>query len=171
MDAGAALQLVARVRRGRALTLVGIGGFGCAGKTTLARMIPQAQIISTDEFWDGERFDLDRVRAEVLEPFARGEAARFQSFDWVAQRARGKRLVPAQGLVVVEGVCALHRTLRDAYDLRLWVDAPRAVRLARALAREGDDARAAWEERWLPSEERYARADDPVSCADLVIAG
>jgi hypothetical protein len=28
-----------------------------------------------------------------------------------------------------------------------------------------------WEDRWLPSEERYAAQDDPVSCAHLVVGG
>ena len=39
------------------------------------------------------------------------------------------------------GVCALHTLLRDAYDLRIWLpDAPRETRLARAVARDGEDS-------------------------------
>ena len=41
-------------RSGGGLVLVGIGGRGAAGKSTLARAVPGAQIVSTDEFWDGE---------------------------------------------------------------------------------------------------------------------
>jgi uridine kinase len=171
MDASAALTLVESARAGGGLTLVGIGGFGGAGKTTLARSLAGAQIVSTDEFWDGAEFKLGRLRSEVLDPLQAGVAARFESFDWAAQRTRDARSVHPRGLVVVEGVCALHRLLRDAYQVRLWVETPLAVRLARAVARDGKDARKIWEERWLPSEARYAAEDDPISCAHLVVTG
>ena len=54
MDSRPVLDLIAAARQDEALILVGIGGHGAAGKTTLARMVPGAQIVSTDEFWDGE---------------------------------------------------------------------------------------------------------------------
>ena len=129
--------------RGRTtrLTLVGIGGHGAAGKTTLARMVPGAQIVSTDEFWDGEGFDLERLEREVVAPLGRGDAATFASYDWAARETRGSRTVEPTGVVVVEGVCALHRKLRDAYAVRVWVEASYDVRLARAVARDGEEAR------------------------------
>ena len=71
--------------------------------------------------------------------------------------------------MIVEGVCALHRKLRDAYAVRVWVEASYDVRLARAIARDGEAARSTWVDVWMPSEERYVERDDPVSCADLVV--
>jgi uridine kinase len=154
------------------LLLVGIGGHGCAGKTTLARTIPDAQVVGTDEFWDGETFALERVRSEVLDPLRRGEEASFASFDWSAQEQRARpRLVRPEGVVVVDGVCALHRMFRRDYDLRVWVDTPRELRLVRAIERDGERARRTWEEIWLPSEDRYVAQDDPVSAADLIVPG
>ena len=104
-------------------------------------MVPGAQIVSTDEFWDGEGFDLDRLEREVVAPLARGETATFASYDWTAGEARGSRTVEPTGVVIVEGVCALHRKLRDAYAVRVWVEASYDVRLARAIARDGEAAR------------------------------
>jgi uridine kinase len=171
MDSRPVLDFIAAARQGDGLTLVGIGGHGAAGKTTLARMVPGAQIVSTDEFWDGEGFDLDRLEREVVAPLARGEAATFASFDWAARETRGSRRVEPTGVVIVEGVCALHRKLRDAYAVRVWVEASYDVRLARAIARDGDAARQTWVDVWMPSEDRYVERDDPVGCADLVISG
>jgi len=170
MDARPVLELVAAAARSP-LALVGIGGHGGAGKTTLARAIPGAQIVSTDEFWIGTDFDLERLRREVVEPLTRAEPARFASYDWGARSLRGERVVAPSGVVVVEGVCALHRMLRDAYAVRVWVDAPYDVRLARGIARDGEGARATWVERWIPSEERYVRRDDPIACAHVVVDG
>ena len=73
--------------------------------------------------------------------------------------------------MVIEGVCALHRMFRDAYDVRLWVDAPYELRLARGIARDGEGARQTWEEVWMPSEERYVDRDDPIPSAHLIVDG
>ncbi len=171
MDSRPVLALVQAAAAGRECILVGIGGHGAAGKTTLARMIPGAQIVSTDEFWDGEGFDITRLANEVVEPLSHGRAAHFASYDWEARAPRGSRTLEPKGVVVIEGVCALHRRLRDALSVRLWVDAPVGVRLARAIERDGEEARSTWVGVWMPSEERYVREDDPVSCAHLVVDG
>jgi uridine kinase len=172
MDVAAVRARVAGLTPRRGYTFIGIGGRGGAGKSTLARSIAEAQIVGTDEFWDGRRFDLERLRQEVFDPLLDGREARFHAFDWERQEPMtGERLVHPVGIVVVEGVCALHRMFRDAYDLRIWVEAPRSVRLARGVARDGEAARSTWENHWMPMEERYIGRDDPIACADLVVDG
>ncbi len=165
------LALIAAATSSRAFTFVGIGGRGGAGKSTLAAQIPGAQVVSTDEFWDGDGFDLRRLRGELFEPLLEGRDARYASWDWQAKRQSGDRTVTPSGVVVVEGVCALHRMFRADYDVRVWVEAPYAVRLARGVARDGEEARATWTERWMPMEDRYVERDDPISCADVVVHG
>ena len=128
-------------------------------------------MIPTDAFWDGEGFDLQRLRADVFEPLLAGRAARYAAWDWRARRPGGTLTVIPTGTVVVEGVCALHRMFRDDYDVRVWVDAPADVRLARGVARDGEEARSTWVEKWMPMEDGYVARDDPVSCADVVIDG
>ena len=152
--------------------LVGIGGHGAAGKTTLAHSVPDAQVVGTDEFWDGEEFELSRLRAEVLDRILRGNPAEYRAYSWELQApvAEPRRVLP-QGVIVVEGVCALHRLFREAYDLRIWVDAPRELRLARGVARDGEEARRVWKNEWMPSEDRYVRRDDPISAAHLIVDG
>ena len=171
MDAQPVLDLIAATRPARPFTLVGIGGRGGAGKSTLASLVPGAQVVSTDEFWDGEGFELSRLRAEVFEPLLAGGTACYAAWDWAGARPAGARVVSPGGLVVVEGVCALHRMFRDDYDVRVWVEAPYEVRLARGVARDGEAARATWVEGWMPSEDRYVERDDPISCADIVVDG
>jgi uridine kinase len=171
VDARPVLDLIAAARSSRGFTFVGIGGRGGAGKSTLARHIEGAQVVSTDEFWDGEGFELSRLRAEVFEPLVAGREARYASWDWAARRPGGTRVIEPRGVVVVEGVCALHRMFRDDYDVRVWVEAPYEIRLERGVARDGEAARRTWVEQWMPSEERYIARDDPVACAHLVVDG
>jgi uridine kinase len=171
VDAQPVLDLVAAATPDRPFTFVGIGGRGGAGKSTLARRIDGAQVVSTDEFWDGDGFDLARLRAEVFQPLATGREARYAAWDWDARRPGGIRVVEPRGIVVVEGVCALHRMFRDDYDVRVWVEAPFETRLARGIARDGEAARATWLEVWMPREDRYVESDDPIACADVVVDG
>jgi uridine kinase len=171
VDVRPVLTLVDAARRARDPVFVGIGGHGGAGKTTLAHALPGAQIVSTDSFWDGAAFDLGRLRAEALEPLLAGRAACFAVWDWAAQAPGGVQTVEPRDVIVVEGVCALHRLLRDAYDVRVWVDAPEALRLERGVARDGEAARRTWVEQWLPSEERYVERDRPVDAAHVLVDG
>jgi cytidylate kinase len=60
---------------------------------------------------------------------------------------------------------------RDAYDLRVWIEAPYEIRLARGVARDGKEARRTWTDVWMPSEDAYVERDDPVSAADVVLDG
>jgi len=163
--------LVEAARRTRRLTLVGIGGRGASGKSTLAATIPAAQIISTDAFWDGRAFELPRLRRDVFEPLLRGDRASYRAWDWSAGAPGETHDVEPDGIVVVEGVCALHRMFRGDYDVRVWVDAPYELRLARAVERDGAAARRTWVEVWMPSEDRYVARDDPIACADIVVDG
>jgi uridine kinase len=171
VDATVALRLIREAQREGSLTLVGIGGHGAAGKSTLAALVPDAQIVSTDEFWDGTGFDIERLRTEVVMPLTTGRTARFAAWDWARKRPRGTRVVEPHGVVVIEGVCALHRRLRDAYAVRVWVDTPAEVRLERGVARDGETARATWTDVWMPGEDRYVARDRPVECAHVVVDG
>ncbi len=176
MDMGPVLERIAALASAaaseRGFLLVGIGGRGGSGKTTLAAAIPGAQVVGTDEFWDGVSFELTRLRSEVIEPLLRGEPAEYRAYSWPLQRPLEQaRVVLPQGVIVVEGVCALHLLFREAYDLRIWVEAPRWLRLARGVARDGEGSRQLWERQWMPSEDRYVERDDPVSAAEMIVDG
>lgn len=171
MDVQPVLDLIAAARPQRPFTFVGIGGHGGAGKSTLAARLPGAQVVGTDEFWDGDDFDLSRLRADVFDALLEGAQARYASWDWAGARPGGVRTILPEGLVVVEGVCALHRMFRDAYDVRVWVEAPYEVRLARGVARDGEASRTTWVERWMPSEDRYVARDNPIPSAHVVVDG
>jgi uridine kinase len=159
--------------------ILAIAGHGAAGKTTLARRIadlappelgPIAHV-ATDEFWTGAGFALERALTEVLEPLRRSEVARFSSFDWASQSPAGERVLASPNLVVFEGVCALHQMYRSVLDIRVWIDTPLDVRLARAVQRDGEGARARWTEVWIPNEEAYVARDRPRACADVIVDG
>lgn len=155
--------------------LVGIGGHGGAGKSTLALRIaaemPTSQVVATDAFWDGSGFDLQRLRVAVLDPLIAGQSVTYEEWDWTAKQHRHGRELHPEGLIIIEGVCALHQMFRNDLAVRIWVDAPHDIRLARGVARDGEASRPTWVDVWMPNEDAYVRRDDPISCAQLIIDG
>ncbi len=78
--------------------------------------------------------------------------------------------VPAAGVLIVEGCGAGPRRLDPWTTLRIWVEAPAALRLPRGLARDGEDLAAHWR-RWQESEARHFAADDTRARAQLRVDG
>jgi uridine kinase len=178
MNRPSAIDSVVRLiesHRPTALILVGIGGHGGAGKSTLASRITEvvdgAQIVATDSFWNGTEFQLGRLRTQVVDALLAGREATYDEWDWSGRRPGQQRTVTPHGVVIIEGVCALHQMFRDDLAVRIWVDAPYDVRLSRGVARDGEASRRTWVDVWMPNEDAYVRRDDPVACAQLVVDG
>jgi uridine kinase len=186
--ADVARALEGRRRPGHTL-LVGIDGYGGSGKSTLARALAAAldgQVVEGDDFYRpskerqapgfradevGADFDWPRLRDQVLAPLRDNRPTRFQRHDWDNDRPGEWRQLSAGGPVVVEGIYSTRPELRPLYDVVIWVEAPAEVRLARGLARDGEEARSQWVDEWMPAEDRYVAAHDPASSADLVVDG
>ncbi len=173
VDAVAAL---AAARSGRT-TFVGIDGRGGAGKSTLAvclaDAVPGVMVIAVDDFsgphvseWDWARF----IR-QVRDPLLAGCVAHYQRWDWDKDRGAEWHRVDPGSVVVVEGVSATRREVAVPWQLKIWVDAPVDVRLARAVQRDGAEMLAQWTEVWMPSEDAYAASQAPDQHADLVVSG
>ncbi len=171
-------EIVERISSARdqaSLVFVGIGGHGASGKSTLAGRlaaeIPDTQIVATDSFWSGTQFDLERLRTDVVDILLTGEAAQYDEWDWAAKERRPGRRVEPAGVVIIEGVCALHQMFRDDLAVRIWIDAPYEVRLARGVERDGESSRDTWVNVWMPNEVAYVRRDDPINCAHVIDDG
>ncbi len=157
--------------------LVGIDGFGGAGKSALAEAVaaalPRARVVCVDDFWGPgiQEWDWARFGEQLLVPLLAGRPGRYQVWDW-SRDAGGEWVdVPAGSVVVVEGVSSTRAEAGVAWDLTIWVEAPREVRLARALARDGAAMLGRWLDDWMPSEEAYARRENPRDRVDLIVSG
>jgi uridine kinase len=169
------VERISSARSQASLVFVGIGGHGASGKSTLAGRIADeiadTQIVATDSFWNGTQFDLDRLRTDVVDVLLAGDVAVYDAWDWATRQPRPGRRVAPTGVVIIEGVCALHRMFRDDLAVRIWIDAPDDVRPARGAARDGEGARDTWLNVWMPNERAYVERDDPISCAHVIVDG
>jgi uridine kinase len=181
---------LSRQRTAHRPILICIDGPGASGKSTIANHLAMAsdeiQVVHVDDFYRpssdryagpmaerpiGADFDLSRLRVEVLVPLRAGLAASYHVYDWTTDRLSTHTLPVTKPIVIVEGVHSLSEALSEFFDLSLWVECPRDVRLARGLARDGEAARSRWEHDWMLGEDQYAVRERPRDRATLICDG
>jgi uridine kinase len=155
---------------------IGIDGFGAAGKTELAveiaAMLPGSSVVQVDDFsrpglrgWDRQRFV-----SQLLEPLLASRTARYQRWDYLADRGLDWVEVGPGSPVIVEGVSATDVRLPVPWDITVWLEVADAERRRRILERDGEAMLERWEVDWWPSEQAYATEQNPQDRATLVVA-
>lgn len=157
----------ARLGSGRLICIDGPAG---SGKTTLAAQVHElsgAPVLRMDDLYPGWRglFDVDPHVLGILQPLARGEVGHYRRYDWLVGDYRESHQVDPVPLLVLEGVGAGNLAWSALVTTLVWVEAPAATRLARGVARDGEEERAhllAWardEDRLFAEQGTRARAD------------
>jgi hypothetical protein len=114
-----------------------------------------------------------------VRPLLQGRPGRYQRYDWHAERLAEWHTVDPVDLLVLDGVGSGAETYDAAITTLVWVEAPPALRLARGIARDGEQVRPFWtawmadEDALFARERTRQRADvlvDESGTADLVLA-
>jgi uridine kinase len=167
----AALILERKNERGTPL-VVGVSGYGGAGKSTLARelveLVPGSVRMRGDDFldpvrshrrsqdWDG--VERTRLVREVLLPFRRQSPSMFRRFDWSTGALAEPQPVPTGDVMVIDLVGLFHPEALGALDLTIWCDLDLAIAGARGIKRDADlgrDHSRLWHEVWIPNERDF----------------
>ena len=150
--------------------LVCVDGRSGSGKTTLAEQVGAlggAPVVHLDDLypgWDG-LLDVGTAVLDLLRPLAEGRPGSYRRWDWTAGRYAETRQVEPASLLVLEGVGSGNRAWDAWITTLVWVEAPPETRLARSVARDGEESRGhllAWAEdeaRLFAREGTRARAD------------
>ncbi|GAA3159667.1 4-amino-4-deoxychorismate synthase [Planomonospora alba] len=155
--------------------IVAVDGPGGSGKTTFAGRLARAlgcQVVHSDDFpvpWDEPpEAWFTHVEDQVLGPLAAGEPGRYRRYDWVRGVFAERVEVPVAPVLLLEGVSTARRTAPVSYVV--WVEAPRELRLARALARDGAALAPQWRT-WMRAEDEWFATDGTRARADLLVDG
>ena len=158
--------------------LVCVDGPAGSGKTTFAARLadaigPDTGVVHMDDVYAGWTLTgaVARLTAGVLRPLAAGRPGVLHRYDWTAARFSPEpTAVPPAPVLVIEG-CGSSPRLFDAWTtLRIWVEAPVALRLARGLARDGAVLEPHWRA-WQETEAAEFAREDTRARADLRVDG
>lgn len=177
--AGLAAEVLAGPARLGDVRLVAVDGPTGSGKSTFARRLctalgDAATRLCTDDLLDGWGDTVTfwpRLEEQVLAPILAGRDGAYRTYDWSTGRFGDVlTVVPARGVLVLDGVTSARRAARPLLTLAVWMDLPFEEAVARAIARDGPPAAGelrAWHER----ERAHFAEDGSAEHADLVVDG
>jgi len=156
---------------------VAVDGGAGSGKTCfaarLAVALDGAPVLHTDDLLDGWQ-DLEgswsRLDSQVLTPLRAGLPARWQRYDWPARSFAEWHDLPVPEVLIVEGVGSARKPAQAQLSLSVWVEAPRALRVERGIARDGPALLAPFLA-WLNDEAAHHERECTRARADLVVDG
>ena len=158
--------------------LVCIDGPAGSGKTTVAGRLAAAlgdaaALMHLEDLYAGWTLTgaVARLRAGVLRPLADGRTGTYHCYDWATERFSAEpTAVPIRPVLLVEGCGSSPRCLDPWATMRIWVEAPAQLRVARGLARDGDGMEAQWR-RWQVTEAAEFAREDTRGRADVRLDG
>lgn len=165
--------------------IVAIDGRCGSGKTSLAAALEEKYgypVIHMDDFFlrpeqrtaerlatPGENVDHERFLTEVLLPLTAGETVTYRPFSCRTMSFCEPLTLPRCAVTVVEGSYACHPSLREYYDLRVFLDVDSKTQMSRILRRNGPEKAEEFRRRWIPLEELYFSELDVAACCDLIL--
>jgi energy-coupling factor transporter ATP-binding protein EcfA2 len=151
--------------------IVAIDGPSGAGKSTVADALVErlrrrgvgVQLIRTDDFatWDNPVAWWPELESDVLQAFIRRHDYRYRPRVWHDGVPSAGPLVWLrwEPLLIIEGVSSARRLIAQRITWSLWLDGgPASERLARTVARDGEESRPMLE-RWQQFERGWFAVD------------
>ncbi len=132
-----------------------ICGGSCSGKSVFAKMFTNAFILEMDHFYVGKEkmipqadgtYDFDAPESVDIADVARtvvelktGKPVTIPVYDMVTSDRTGTQTIqmkPTDKFIVIPGIFAFHSPLRELATLKIFVDTPREIRVARRMIRD-----------------------------------
>jgi uridine kinase len=164
-----------------------IDGRAASGKSSLAAQLKNVlfkeleqapRLIHMDDLyqgWEGLQLGSFYLNQQILQPLSAGKPAHWQLWDW-QEGERGRAEEPGNGWrefsggtpLIVEGCGAISRVSSELADFRVWIEAPKEIRHARWLERDGEKFNDFWHI-WAAQEDEFYQQEKSQQLADLVI--
>ncbi len=164
--------------------IIAIDGRCGSGKTTLANVLSETfdcNVFHMDDFYlpramqtekrvsqAGGNIDRERFLNEVLIPAKNGEAVSYKAFDCEAQGYKNFIKIEPQKIAIIEGSYSCHSDFYALYDMHVFLTISPETQKERIIKRNGEEGYKAFENKWIPFEERYFKEQDVKNKCELV---
>lgn len=151
--------------------IIAIDGRAASGKTTFASRFGYP-VIHTDDFYrprvQGQlmleeysgNFDVERFKSEVASSAFIKKTFKYGVFDCKKGCITETVIVPCDKALIIEGAYSLHPENGLSPDLSLYFTVSCEEQKKRIINRNGRDAYEAFQNVWIPAEERYFKHFD-----------
>lgn len=181
-DIEAIAEAIQRDAKPHGPVVIGIEGFGGAGKSTFAMRLSDAlkdaYVVSIDDFivkerfvepsWNTGMFDRQRLEQQVLRPATSNQTVSYQRLIWHQNVLSAPEPIPPVRYLIVEGITAYHPDIAHYYDYKIWVDTPMETAAQRGRARDGSGVNAAYWDVWVQNDLDYCDQYHPERQADFI---
>jgi len=151
------------------MSLIAIDGRAGAGKTTLAAKFfeelsvdKSVQVIHMDDLYNGWNNALDERLTKILELIVNAHhnkvAFEIEIFNWNSMSFDSKEGINPVDILILEGVGAGQKVVRDAGATLYWLDIDAEVGIQRVLNRDGNQI-ASQMKQWQISQEIHFMRD------------
>jgi uridine kinase len=151
------------------MSLIAIDGRAGAGKTTLAAKFfeelsvdKSVQVIHMDDLYNGWNNALDERLTKTLELIVNAHhnkvAFEIEIFNWNSMSFDSKEEINPVDILILEGVGAGQKVVRDAGATLYWLDIDAEVGIQRVLNRDGNQI-ASQMKQWQISQETHFMRD------------
>ena len=131
------------------MSLIAIDGRAGAGKTTLAASFYEelsvdktVAVIHMDDLYDGWENALSERLTQTLESIVKSHQSKvafeIDIFNWQSMSFDSKRVLNPVDILILEGVGAGQKVVRDAGATLYWLDIDAEVGIQRVLNRDGN---------------------------------
>ncbi len=134
---------------------------------------------NSPEGYYADSFDYDALRNVLLQPLGPqgNRLYRRAVFDYRTDTPSmtEEELAPEDAILLFDGVFLLRPEINDQWDYRIFVEVPFAVTIERAILRDSDlfgsaeATRARYHERYIPGQQIYLKAVDPLHHAQAIV--
>ncbi len=137
------------------VSVILICGGSCSGKSVFAKMFSNAFILEMDHFYVGKdkmipqpdgTYDFDAPESVDIADVARtvielqsGNPVTIPVYDMVKSDRIGTQVIqlkPEHKFIVIPGIFSFHSPLRELGNLKIYIDTPREIRVARRMIRD-----------------------------------
>jgi len=161
------------------MTLIAIDGPAGAGKTTLAAKFfaelsvdKSVVVIHMDDLYDGWdnalSDELTSTLAEILHAYKTASVFTLPIFNWSTMSFESTRSFQPSEIVIIEGVGAGQKIVRDSGATLYWLDIEPEMGLARVLERDGVEIESQMRQ-WQITQDAHFKRDATRMHADHII--
>jgi uridine kinase len=165
--------------------IVAIDGMCGSGKSYLAECLAQnfdCNVFHMDDFFlplemktedrlaqPGGNVHYERFKEEVLDSLVKNQTVIYRPYLCGLWRLGEIITVEPKKITIIEGSYSLHPSLRDAYDLMVFLKVDYKIQLERILQRNGAEKLKQFISKWIPLENLYFEQLNIKDLSDIIL--